>query len=227
MQELQQRSDGSSAQCRSSSTTSERAAEPRQAGEGCGRRRRRAGTVRRRRPRRRRSGGAGRVDQPAPPPPSPPPGRPCPQHLRPQPVRRRTAALPADPAQHPHPGAARRPARSSTADLPMPGSPLISTNCPAAGRRPSSASSGRRQRVLPADEPLAQPPMTTMMTGQGRSSSTRFNGAGTSSATHLCEPGLGGPRAGRSRRPARPAARTTPASAATPRSGVQTSVEIA
>ena len=62
----------------------------------------------------------------------------------------------------------------------MPASPLISRNCPAPAMASPSAEPAAASTALPADEPLGGTHVV-MMTGQGRSSKTRFIGASTCS----------------------------------------------
>ena len=80
---------------------------------------------------------------------------------------------------------------ASIAVLPMPASPLIIRNCPVPPRRVAEHRAGGGQCRLPPDEPVGWT-HGSIMAGQGRSSNTRFIGAGTSEPADAAEPGVGG-----------------------------------
>ena len=174
------RSDGSSAQCRSSSTTS------------TGRPAARRPQAPRRPPRTSgtghpRGGGAHRFGRPGG-------GLQQParlaevghrqaaglQHLRPGPVRRRAVALPAEPAQDEgsRPGLADQ--RGQHRRLADAGLAADHQELPGAAAGIVEHRAGGGQHRLPADEPVGST-HGFIMAGQGRSSKTRFIGAGTSS----------------------------------------------
>ena len=189
------RSDGSSAQCRSSSTTST-------SGSSAARRPRQRATASNRRNWASRRGDGARSARPAPEAGSS--SQPAsPSSAAGRPLARRTCdhgqygGAPSPSQQNPRrtraagPGLADQ--RGQHRGLADAGLAADHQELPGAAAGVVEHGAGRGQHRLPADEPVGST-HGAIMAGQGRSSKTRFIGASTLEPADPAEPGLGGQR---------------------------------